>query len=401
MKIDKLKCFALGIITMLALPVLKAAPTLGAHELTYYPYGTTGPNPLVTPAMNTQATGSTLLACVARGKKVNFDPLSSRPTDNKSNGWYSALSIVHPYTGWANSGTQLFGVADAKGGTLHVVQTAFPDSDEITMAAVEIRNGGLIKDAKWNQVAKGSPLTSQSVTTTGPATLVAFWWGDGDVNVPHAAVPNNGFVVIDSLLSQGALIQCAVATKNVTAAGTYNVTWNSNGLEGAQLYLVAVQTGAASVPFVTGQTLSPTAQNNYGGWVGFKFTVGGSAMTVTELARWVRSGNTGTHTVKIVNASNGLDVAGASVSVVTSGAPAGAFKYTPLAQPVVLPANTAYYLVSRETVGGDYFYSPATVLQHATKAVINSAAFGSGTATGWATYGTTDKSYGPVSLKHQ
>jgi hypothetical protein len=32
-----------------------------------------------------------------------------------------------------------------------------------------------------------------------------------------------------------------VATKNVSAAGTYNVTWNTTPLQGAQLYLVAVQ----------------------------------------------------------------------------------------------------------------------------------------------------------------
>ncbi|HVK84497.1 MAG TPA: hypothetical protein VM513_10350 [Kofleriaceae bacterium] len=34
------------------------------------------------------------------------------------------------------------------------------------------------------------------MTTTGPATLVAFWWGDGGVWGDKTAVPNNGFVVV-------------------------------------------------------------------------------------------------------------------------------------------------------------------------------------------------------------
>jgi hypothetical protein len=36
-------------------------------------------------------------------------------------------------------------------------------------------------------------------------------------------------------------VQCAVAAKNVTAAGTYNVTWTSTPVQGAQLWLIAVQ----------------------------------------------------------------------------------------------------------------------------------------------------------------
>src|SRR6185436_20663061 len=39
----------------------------------------------------------------------------------------------------------------------------------------------------------------------------------------------------------GSYVQTAVATKDVTNAGTYHVTWNSGGNEGAQLWLVAVQ----------------------------------------------------------------------------------------------------------------------------------------------------------------
>jgi hypothetical protein len=54
-------------------------------------------------------------------------------------------------------------------------------------------------------------------------------------------VPDNGFTVVDDLLEPGNLVQGAVAVKNVTVAGTYDVTWTSTPVQGAQLWLVAVQ----------------------------------------------------------------------------------------------------------------------------------------------------------------
>jgi hypothetical protein len=85
-------------------------------------------------------------------------------------------------------------------------------------------------------------VTSASVTTTGPATLVAFWWGDAPAqDDPQTAVPDNGFTPVDAVLEPHNLVQCVVAVKNVTAAGTYNVTWTSTPVQGAQLWLIAVQ----------------------------------------------------------------------------------------------------------------------------------------------------------------
>jgi hypothetical protein len=89
---------------------------------------------------------------------------------------------------------------------------------------------------------------------------------------------------------------------------------------------------------VTGVTTS-TLRNDYSGWVGLRFTVGQYPLRVSELGRWVVSGNSSNHTVKIVTA-NGYDVPGASVTVVTAGAPAGEFKYATLAAPVTLAADT-------------------------------------------------------------
>ena len=219
-------------------PAPSSAPAarLGGHALGYYRLSGSA-LVLTSSGITTQGSGSTIVACVGRGDLSAF----SLPRDNKGNAPYRQLGPAHPYALWGGSGTALYAFESAVGGTGHTVATDNRLGDEITMAVVEVANGGLIQDYKWNEVLSGSPLTSLSVTTTGPATLVAFWWGDAGVDSVKTALPNNGFVVIDSILEAGALVQCAVAAKEVSAAGTYNVTWSATPQQGAQLWLVAVQ----------------------------------------------------------------------------------------------------------------------------------------------------------------
>ncbi|MGH7955545.1 MAG: choice-of-anchor Q domain-containing protein [Opitutaceae bacterium] len=151
-------------------------------------------------------------------------------------------------------------------------------------------------------------------------------------------------------------------------------------------------------PFVTGQTLG-TLRNNVTASGGFKFTVGSSPMTVSELGRWVVAGNSQAHTVKLVVASTGANVSGGSVSIATAGAPAGQFKYAALAAPVTLAANTAYYVVSGETNGGDQWYDGNTTLTHTSAAVINSAIYSLTGSAPWTATFSTNNSYIPVSFK--
>lgn len=190
--------------------------------------------------MSTRANGSTLLACVGRGVLV-----ADTPTDNAGN-VFTGLDVAHTYTLWPNSGTALYACAQARGRTGHAVTVAKPKvTDETTLTVVEILGGGVIRDVKWREVLVGQPLTSASVTTTGPALLVAWWWGDAGVEEDKTAVPNSGFTVIDSVLASGSLVQCAVAVRQVEAAGSYNVTWRATPQQGAQLWLVAVQPATA------------------------------------------------------------------------------------------------------------------------------------------------------------
>ena len=158
---------------------------------------------------------------------------------------------------------------------------------------------------------------------------------------------------------------------------------------------------AVSTPetaFVQGKTLG-TLRNNLTGFAGMKFTVGSSPLTITSLGRIYVTGNSGTHTVKIVNAGTGADVAGASVSInMSTGTPSNGFKYVALAAPVVLTANTAYYLVSQETSGGDQWYDFNTVLTTTTRATVNNAV--SRPNNSWVAAGTANNSYVPVDFKY-
>ena len=216
---------------------VNASPTLGAHALSFYPVG--GSGGLSTPAITTQTSGSTLLAWVGRGK-TNMFTSATFPVDNKGNSFIQ-LDTFHDYGPlWPESGEALYSSLSVAGGATHTFTAPMPgDVDEITLAVVEVKNGGVIQDVQWNVVYAASH-TSLNVTTTGPATLVAIWAGDS--GAPSVtAVPNNGFVTIDSELLSYCQVEVVVATKEVAAAGTYNVTWTDTPAQGTHLWLVAVQ----------------------------------------------------------------------------------------------------------------------------------------------------------------
>ncbi|HEU5080847.1 MAG TPA: DUF4082 domain-containing protein [Opitutaceae bacterium] len=153
---------------------------------------------------------------------------------------------------------------------------------------------------------------------------------------------------------------------------------------------------ATAATFTTGQTLSSNTWNDYTGWKGMKITVGSTPIIVTDLGRWVLSGNTQTHVVKIVNTSG---VTLGSASVATSGATADQFKYAALTNPVTLSANSSYYIVSEETNGGDYIRGSGTVLSHTGVAMINNAVRSTDGVT-FTNEGTTDNCSGPVSFEY-
>jgi len=149
---------------------------------------------------------------------------------------------------------------------------------------------------------------------------------------------------------------------------------------------------------VTGVSLG-TARNNFSGWIGMSVTVGGTPLTVTGLGRIVAPGNTGSHLVKLVNASTSQDVSGGSVSVPTSGGTAGSFVYATLTTPVTLSANTTYYIVSQETNGGDQWYDWNTTITTTNVAVDAASIWGT---SGYnVVSGSSIHAYGPVDFQYQ
>jgi Big-like domain-containing protein len=150
-------------------------------------------------------------------------------------------------------------------------------------------------------------------------------------------------------------------------------------------------TSGNNVPFLT-STPSGTTRNDYGDFVGMAFTVGSSPLTVSQLGRWVVTGNSQTHIVKIVSA-NGVDLPGASVSLNLSGATAGKYAYASLPSNITLAAHTTYYLVTQEFVGGDLWYNYGPVTANSAAGVVTSAVYrSSGT---YQVTNTPATSYGP------
>jgi hypothetical protein len=148
-------------------------------------------------------------------------------------------------------------------------------------------------------------------------------------------------------------------------------------------------------PFVTGFS-SNSLRNNFTGWVGMKVIVGSTPVTVSSLGRICVAGNTGSHSVKLVDALTGLDLSGGSANISMPGCVAGQFAYAPLAAPMTLLPGKTYYLVSQELTGGDRWYDLGPV-SASTLATILSGVYSSGSA--WMSIGGASNSYGPLNFK--
>jgi len=243
-------------------PPMQTTPTLGAHTMLNQSEGE-GSSPAVTSAMHTQDSGSSLLVLLAGHADNNADP-----TDSFGNTWKQVGDAVtyNGYDGRFNA--RAFIAITAHGGKRHTVQVlkAGSPNGEITIPFVEIAHAGKLQDVArnyptpgvtaraanklsraWQGVVGGpdttsTQLTSGTVTTTGPAVLVAVWLGDAYI-YNMSATPSDGFKVIDSYLHlpPNSGVQGAVAVKQVDKAGTYSVSWNGTPAQGAILWLFAFQ----------------------------------------------------------------------------------------------------------------------------------------------------------------
>jgi hypothetical protein len=149
---------------------------------------------------------------------------------------------------------------------------------------------------------------------------------------------------------------------------------------------------ASDIPVTAFVTSSPsvlTTRNDATLNVGFELTVGSTGITVTQLGRWVISGNSGTHTLAIYDASCALVV---STTINTSGLSVG-YNYVSIT-PTVLSASTVYYIMSSETASGDLWYDNETYTSTADGTITHSA-FSTCNANN-----STGYSYVPVNFKY-
>lgn len=151
----------------------------------------------------------------------------------------------------------------------------------------------------------------------------------------------------------------------------------------------------ASSPWIVGQTPG-TIRNNFGGWLGTRITVGSSAVTIDQLGRWVVSGNSQSHQLKLVNSTTNVDVSGSAITVNTSGATPGQYLYGALAAPVTLSAGGSYYLVSQENYGGDSWYDSNTTVTPTSAASVAGSVYYANNQ--WNAGGGANVTFGPLNM---
>lgn len=105
---------------------------------------------------------------------------------------------------------------------------------------------------------------------------------------------------------------------------------------------------------------SPDKMDKTSSWQGMVFTVATNPVSVTALGRMALEGNNQQHTIKLISASDGVDVPGGQVTVDMLGSTAGQFLYSTLPTPIVLEPGQTYYLVSSEEDNGDYWFDDGT-----------------------------------------
>ncbi len=207
------------------------------HALSMYTVETS----VSTIALNTQSVNSTFIVSTGRGDAAGLGLL---PTDNMGNSPYFQIGANYRYVGYPNSGASLFAYMNGVGGIGHFFEVEKAFGDEATIAVVEVKNGHAIQDYKGGYVGltEGNTIVSPSVTTTGPATIVAFCWGDYPYETIATGV-NNQFQILDMYTAtDAASVQSVSASRDVTEAGTYNVTWTiAQPITGAIVYIVVIQ----------------------------------------------------------------------------------------------------------------------------------------------------------------
>jgi hypothetical protein len=230
----------------MAAAVLTASPTgqpapasaLGAHVFLGQGEGL-GVSPAVTPGVDTQPAGSVFIAFNA-----GYASNDATPTDSYRNRWRS-LGHAMSYANYGDRfAVQGYVAVGGKGGPAHTVsiEKRGEPAGELSLPFVEVRNATRVQAMAQSYADPSLVVASDEVHVDGPATLLAFWWGDGGVK-RMTVTPGDGFALIDTFteLPDESGVQGAVAWRQVERAGTYRVHWTAAPVQGAALWLIAIQ----------------------------------------------------------------------------------------------------------------------------------------------------------------
>lgn len=262
------------------------------------------------------------------------------------------------------------------------------------------------RDAAGNQTTSSAVSVIVSNTAPVPTANIKANSQDGPITI------SSGTAATISWTSSNAT-SCSVSpsgwtgssgsqsTGSLTSSRTYILTCtNANGSASDSVTVNVSLPGGGARTFVASYTPGTLVTGSYRGWTGIKLTVGASPLTITELGRLMLSGNTKTHTLKLINVRMEADVPGTTVFLSMAGGSVGQFRYAPLANPVTLYANTSYYFVSSEDVNvpdGDHFYDYDTPVTIAAVATIDHPVYFS---EGWLRAGSPNHTYGPLNFKY-
>lgn len=239
------------------------------------------------------------------------------------------------------------------------------------------------------------------IATAGNYDVYARWtaYTNRATNAPYTIYYNGGnqTVQVNQQINGDTWVKLGTFNFAAGTSGYVKLTDNANGQVIADA-VKFVPAAGSNTSFVSSLTTGSQLRNNYGNYVGMKITVGASNITVKELGRYFVSGNSGTHTLAIYT-TGGTQLGSASINMGTGTADSLGYKYVTLSSPVTLAANTAYYIVSMETNGGDQWYGNTTLPSLTTT---NAAAVNSGVYynSGWVTYGSAGNCYVPLNFKY-
>ena len=267
-----------------------------------------------------------------------------------------AGSSVSMPNGWAGMKITV-GAADIKVTALGRWYT--PESNGTHNFLIANTDGSLVCDY-GNAVAVAAEGATEGFVygaLTTPVTLLAGtsyyivsdYWGETDKFYSSAVSTHTDVATIDGIV---------VGTYNFYEAA--DIGWGPLDFKyEVEKPLVTPQDGR----FVTALTnnapgnVEGSATSMPAGWAGMQITVGAKDIKITSLGRWYTPESALVHNFLIANTDGSLVCDyGNAVASASAGTEEG-FVYGALATPVVLKANTSYYIVSDYASATDKFYA--------------------------------------------